>query len=418
MGANWRQIAHDLAERIGDGRLRAGERLPTEFVLAEELGVSRGTVHRALTDLKSRGLLARQRRNGTIVNGPVASRTGRIALIVDHANDFPQTELLRGIQSALPNESGVLLFDVGGDPAAEADQIRRAAATTDGILIYPMCDPANTPLLRDVAATGFPIVLLDRIPEGLELDAVLSDNYEVTRAAMDSLVAAGHRRVVFLSGDNPQVSSVNERHRAYRDATEAIGAYDPGLERWFAKEMERKPARLDRAMEDALFTMLSRPEPPTLLFCVQDLYAAAAAEALDALGLPSRPEILTFNDWPPMMLREAGAFHRIVQRPYEIGRAATERLRRPKLGAERDREDQRVAVRPVVLLAAVTLLGTLLGCSKEVTSADIKPVDPYPGLKGQQRVDAIRNDPKINSMDRATKIAEAQKAAGLPATGS
>ena len=335
MGANWREIARELGERMADGRLNPGERLPTEFVLAEEFGVSRGTIHRALSELKGRGLLVRQRRNGTVVTTPEAirlagenrvgdNRTGRVALIVEHAHDFPQTELLHGIQSALPDASGVLLFDVGGAAEIEAEQIRRAVASTDGLLIYPTCDPANTALLREVARTGFPVVMLDRMPEGLELDAVLSDNYEVTRAALDPLLVKGHRRVAFLSGDNPQVSSVQERHRAYRDA---LGeAYDPALERWFAKELERKPTRLDRAMEDALFTMLLRPEPPTLLFCVQDLYAASASEALDALGIAHRPEILTFNDWPPMMLRDAGRFHRIVQRPHEIGRAATERL--------------------------------------------------------------------------------------------
>ncbi len=68
-----------------------------------------------------------------------------------------------------------------------------------------------------------------------------------------------------------------------------------------------------------------------------------------------------------------------------------------------------------LVLAAFALL--VIGCSSEPTSADVKLADPYPGLTGQQRVDAIRNDPKINSMDRSLKISEAQKAAGLPVTG-
>ncbi len=324
MIANWRGIARDLEEQIQDGRLGDGQKLPSEFVLAERLGVSRQTVHRALADLKARGLVVRQRRNGTVVTYAPRGRTGRVALIIDHANDFPQIDLVRGIQAGLPGDQGLLLFDVGGDPATEAERIRRAATDADGILIYPLCDPESTRLLANLAAGGFPVVCLDRIPEGLGGDAVLSDNRAVTRRGVAGLVAAGHRRIAFLSGDNGHVSSVRERHEAYR---EALGEdYEPALERWFSKDLERKPDRLARAMEDALFTLLGGPNPPTALFCVQDAYAAAAHEALASLGRPDAVEILTFNDWPPMMLRNAAAFHRIVQRPFEIGRTAAERL--------------------------------------------------------------------------------------------
>ena len=326
--ANWRQIAREIEERIGDGRLVDGDRLPSEFVLADEFGVSRGTVHRALSDLKVRGLVARQRRNGTVVTSAPRVRTGRVALVVDHANDFPQIDLVRGIQAGLPSEVGVLLFDAGGDAEREAEQLRRAAnangSGADGILIYPVGDPQNTPLLQSLAAAGLPIVCLDRTPDGFDGDAVLSDNRAVTLCGVRGLLASGHRRVAFLSGDNGHVSSVRERHDAY---VEALGdGWDAALERWFPKELERKPDRLARAMEDALFTMLSTPEAPTAAFCVQDAYAAAAGEALAALGREGALEILTFNDWPPMMLRDAGRFRRIVQNPYAIGRTAAERL--------------------------------------------------------------------------------------------
>src|SRR5215469_9621512 len=42
--------------------------LPPEWALAEELGVSRGTLRRALADLEDRGLLRREAGRGTFVN--------------------------------------------------------------------------------------------------------------------------------------------------------------------------------------------------------------------------------------------------------------------------------------------------------------------------------------------------------------
>ncbi|WP_338697955.1 winged helix-turn-helix domain-containing protein [Streptomyces sp. Q6] len=52
------EIADDLRERIRAGELRAGDRLPTQAMLAEEFGVERGTVRQALQLLQTDGLLS------------------------------------------------------------------------------------------------------------------------------------------------------------------------------------------------------------------------------------------------------------------------------------------------------------------------------------------------------------------------
>jgi ribosomal protein S25 len=52
------EIAAHLRERIRDGRLRPGDRLPTQAELAGEFGVERGTVRQALRVLQEEGLLS------------------------------------------------------------------------------------------------------------------------------------------------------------------------------------------------------------------------------------------------------------------------------------------------------------------------------------------------------------------------
>ncbi|MBQ0830825.1 winged helix-turn-helix transcriptional regulator [Streptomyces sp. RG38] len=51
------EIAEILRERIRGGRLKAGDRLPTQAELADEFGVERGTVRQALRALQDDGLL-------------------------------------------------------------------------------------------------------------------------------------------------------------------------------------------------------------------------------------------------------------------------------------------------------------------------------------------------------------------------
>lgn len=64
------QIEDELAERIETGDLPPGERLPTERVLAESMGVSRMTARAALARLAQRGLIDRRQGSGTFVAEP------------------------------------------------------------------------------------------------------------------------------------------------------------------------------------------------------------------------------------------------------------------------------------------------------------------------------------------------------------
>jgi GntR family transcriptional regulator len=57
----------EMIRRIETSEWEEGRRLPNEFVLAAEFGVSQGTMRRALMTLEGRGLLSRKPGRGTIV---------------------------------------------------------------------------------------------------------------------------------------------------------------------------------------------------------------------------------------------------------------------------------------------------------------------------------------------------------------
>jgi GntR family transcriptional repressor for pyruvate dehydrogenase complex len=80
------QAMRQLEARILDGSWRPGMRLPAERVLAEQFGVSRGTVREALQRLVARGLLASRPGSGIFVTDRL--QTGFVSpwrqLIADH----------------------------------------------------------------------------------------------------------------------------------------------------------------------------------------------------------------------------------------------------------------------------------------------------------------------------------------------
>jgi GntR family transcriptional regulator len=63
----YRQVRERLLRRLGEGAWLAGAMLPSEQLLAVELGVSQGTVRKALDALVAENLLVRQQGRGTFV---------------------------------------------------------------------------------------------------------------------------------------------------------------------------------------------------------------------------------------------------------------------------------------------------------------------------------------------------------------
>jgi len=61
------QVEHDLRERIADGVLARGERIPSEQKLSDLYGASRITIRQALSNLASEGLVSREPGRGTFV---------------------------------------------------------------------------------------------------------------------------------------------------------------------------------------------------------------------------------------------------------------------------------------------------------------------------------------------------------------
>ncbi len=315
-------------------------RIPASVDIATQWGVSRQTADRAVHELQRLGLVVRQRRWGTVVAPREAvKRTGRVALLVDQFSqelNFPSGDLIRGIQDVLGENINLLLTESKGDPDMEARQLRRLPGEVDGLIVYPTSRPKNTPVLKHLIESGMPVVVLDRIPVGVETDAVVSDNEAATLRAIRALEERGHRRIGFFSFHKPEFSSVKERHAAYQLALAEVGIEDATeLTRWFARELESQPQPFLQSIHDAVFTLLNQPDPITALFCVQDSIAVAVLEACDRIGIsvPDDLEIALFNDWPPVMLRSPWNLHRIVPRSYLIGQTAARLLKERIEGA-------------------------------------------------------------------------------------
>jgi DNA-binding LacI/PurR family transcriptional regulator len=345
---NWKGIAAEIAAKIESGEFAPGSRLPSGDQLARELGVNRNATHRAVEELQRQGLVVRRQGSGTVVAERAEKKGCRIALLVDGysaAHNFPSGDLLRGIQDRIGEESSLVIADSKHDTAQENRQLRRLARETDGILFYATSLDRPTPALQTLLEEGFPVVAIDRMPQGVELDGVFTDNCSVVRKVIHSLVERGHTRIGFLGFHRPSYSSVLERFEGYREEMVRSGLPYADLVRWLPDDSGGASEMSRQLVQDAILALRHGPDPITALFCVEDGVGCAAVPACERLGihLPDDLELSTFIDWHPMTLRTPWNVRRIVQRKYDLGHAAAglllDRIASPRRPVETVRVD-------------------------------------------------------------------------------
>ena len=296
--------------------------------VAAVAGVSLSTVSRVVNGVEVQPELARRVRDAVALLGyrrdltaSTLRRTDRLSatiglLIEDVANPF-FSALQRSVEDVAMGRN-VLTFAGSSDedPARERQLVEELLARgVDGLVIAPT--GGNQSYLARDRQAGVALVFVDRPPNFLDADVVVSDNAGGARAAVAHLIEHGHRRIAML-GDRPEIHTAAERLRGYREALADHGLpEDPALVRQglIAPDQARAATR----------ELLAAADPPTALFTSQNLITIGAVGVLHELGLQHAVALVGFDDIalaevvdPPLTVvaQDAGA----------LGRAAAERL--------------------------------------------------------------------------------------------
>lgn len=121
------QVKERLVARLIDGSWLPGQILPSEIHLAQELGVSQGTVRKALDVMTAENLLIRKQGRGTFVAEPEESRIlFQFFRLVSNSGErsFPRSTLLgQARRHAKAQEADALDLNVG-DPVWCIERLR------------------------------------------------------------------------------------------------------------------------------------------------------------------------------------------------------------------------------------------------------------------------------------------------------
>lgn len=333
-----------MKNRIDSGEFEFGQRLPKEAELGEEYSVSRSTIHRALESLENLGYVESRKRGGTYVRKEPREKRHLVALIFDRVAknfDFPSSEMIDGIKETLGDQYGLVLCDSKDSIEREANFLSRMSRETDGIICFPIADQRDGTFLEKLHASGFPLVVVDRIPLGYKGSSVISDDRLATIASIRMLRDHAHSHIGFLGFHKETVSSAMGRYRAFLEAMDdCFGIDAEHLVRWIGREFEMNGDLLQKAVDDIVFSLVKGPEQVTAVYCIQDDVALRVMRAADQfeIKVPEELEIVAINEWPPLELRRPWDMHRIVRRKFRIGTAAAslllEQMNDPKVESQ------------------------------------------------------------------------------------
>lgn len=229
-------------------------------------------------------------RASAVARGLVTQKTKTIGVVVTTIADPFVSEVVSGIEECC-NDHGysVFLANSNADPEREQKVVQSfSERRVDGIIVMSSRVGAlYVPLLSDM---NVPIVLVNNQHPGEFVHSVLIENVKASFDATNHLVQLGHKRISYI-GDRFGHQSDTERFAGYRSALERAGLpFSPEL-------VAHGDGKCEEGIK-AVQSLLQLDEPPTAIFCYNDMTALGALHCLHTSGLrvPEDISVVGFDD--------------------------------------------------------------------------------------------------------------------------
>lgn len=267
---------------------KAGKSRVTMKDVAQHSGVSQSTVSFVLNGLEDMRISRETRKRvmqaveelGYRPRGagrpPKSNRTGLIGLMFDEIATSPFAAIsIEGAQEeAWKNGLIVEIVMTGSDKSYEAEVLKKWSGDNAVGVIYGSI--LTRELVPPSGLARHHAVLLNCYDRNNSYSSVVPAERRGGEVATEALLAAGHRRIAFISGE-PWMEASDQRMEGYERALRAARIpVDPSL----IVEGNFLPS----GGREATLKLMRGQTPPDAIFCANDLTAVGCYEALKELG--------------------------------------------------------------------------------------------------------------------------------------
>jgi DNA-binding LacI/PurR family transcriptional regulator len=297
-----KQVYQALSREIQSGRLKRGDRLPSEAELVRTFGASRITVGRAVRDLQAQGLVERRAGSGTYVATRSAPGALSFGVLLPDLGEVDIIEhVCQGMMaSPLARNHALIWGSLGSDGGSKEERAwqlcrqyieRRVSGVFFAPLEYTAArDDINQRIAQALDDARIPIVLLDRTvtpyPRRGHHDLVGIDNRRAGFIITEHVLRLGSQRVAFVAQPNA-AATVDAREAGYR---EALYAFQAPVDRALIH-------RLDPADSAAVRQVMESARPDAIV-CANDRTAGRLMQTLIKLkyAVPKDVRLVGIDD--------------------------------------------------------------------------------------------------------------------------
>ncbi len=247
-------------------------------------------------------------------------KTNMITLLVSDVTNPFWTTITRGVEDVC-SASGlhVILCNTDESSAKLENYVRMLLQhQMDGFILAANRDDA--PVVRLIEESNIPIVLVDRVLEGVNAPAVYSDSEAGARELTRHLIELGHTRIALLASSLQQSTSA-QRAAGYRQALVDAGLpVDEALILHGSYSQQSGYQMMMQLNEEM-------DQLPTALLTANNFIALGVQRALSELQLaiPQDISLVTFDDLPFQLYPEP-LLTTAAQNPYRLGQEAARLL--------------------------------------------------------------------------------------------
>jgi DNA-binding LacI/PurR family transcriptional regulator len=315
-----------LLDTLQRGKMKVGDRLPSEPELIAQYGVSRATVREALISLEQEGWVRRLQGKGTFVSErPKVHKTLGIIAPYLYATDSPDFRagtdvipiLIQSIEhNAQKHGMNLMLFLDNLEIETERENMLNVIERgVDGLLMIYIGGNENLDCLEKIQSAGIPLILVDRYIEEPPIESVVTDNFSGAFTAVQRFIERGFSHVTFITAPIDS-TTLRDRLNGY---TAAMNQH--GLPLDIRELLQGVNKKNDRACE-----IVSDLDFPSAIFSSDATRLALIAEQIENRWIPSKDYALGCFDEPYLTFPEDLLFVKVLQPLREIGRTAVERI--------------------------------------------------------------------------------------------
>jgi LacI family transcriptional regulator len=296
-------------------------------ILAKELNLSVATVSKALRDsyeisneTKQKVLALAKKLN--YVPNPYASslrkRTSKtIAVVLPEVADSFFSLAINGIESVAQDKGYHVLIYLTHESFAREEAILNEfkSGRVDGILISVSAETIDSTHIKEVIASGKPLVFFDRICEDVETARIITDDMESSYMATTRLIEKGCQKIAYLY-TSLNLSINNKRLEGYK---KALADHDKKIDPAAIVLCDSNPADTYTTIKNLL---KKKNRPDGIIACVEKLTTPIylACKELELL-IPRDIKVVSFTNLQAALILSP-TLTTVTQPAFEMGKMA------------------------------------------------------------------------------------------------